>query len=64
MRKRKVGYVADGIPFSLACLITSSNIKINHLNYFFIFLYAFMNPDTVTLLPIAYYTLKLQANNY
>jgi hypothetical protein len=35
MRKRKVGYLADGIPFSLACLITSSNIKINHLNYFF-----------------------------
>jgi hypothetical protein len=59
MRKRKVGYLADEIPFYLACLITSSNVKSNRLKYFFIFLYAFMNPDTVTLLPIAYYTLKL-----
>jgi hypothetical protein len=33
----------------------SPNVKNNHKLLFFLFLYAFMNPDTAMLLPIAYY---------
>jgi hypothetical protein len=67
IRKFKVCYIVMRLFVSMLCLMISfaksflrkkfhRQMSKTTIKYFFLFPYAFMNPDTIMLLPIAYYT--------